>query len=137
MREAAGGAGGIFSTIGAALSGKRAGGGGVRGGHAYLVNENTPNSEVFVPSQSGAVLNVPQAQAALKGAVQGQSAPAPMVHVQVVNNAAGFVDVETVKEGGRVVARISQSEETVNALNQSAGRRFQRSRGIKVPSPRR
>ncbi|WP_152002846.1 hypothetical protein [Roseobacter sp. TSBP12] len=37
----------------------------------YLVNENTPNSEVFVPSQNGAILNVPQAQKALSGSVSG------------------------------------------------------------------
>ena len=99
--ESGGAAGGILSTIGAALSGKRAGGGGVRGGHAYLVNENTPNSEVFVPSQSGAILNVPQAQAALKGAGQGHSAPAPVVNMPVnVKTAPGMrADVRRTSSG--------------------------------------
>ncbi|WP_335946098.1 hypothetical protein [Salipiger bermudensis] len=107
--ESGGAAGGILSTIGAALSGKRAGGGGVRGGHAYLVNENTPNSEVFVPSQSGAILNVPQAQAALKGAGQGQSAPAPVVNMPVnvktapgmradVRRTSGGIDIDVMME---------------------------------------
>lgn len=99
--ESGGATGGILSAIGAALSGKRAGGGGVRGGHAYLVNENTPNSEVFVPSQSGAILNVPQAQAALKGAGQGQSAPAPVVNMPVnVKTAPGVrADVRRTSSG--------------------------------------
>lgn len=35
----------------------RAGGGPVMAGHAYLVNEDTPNSELFIPDQSGYVLN--------------------------------------------------------------------------------
>ena len=66
-----GGFGGILSGVVGALTGKRAGGGSAKAGGAYLVNENTPNSEVFVPSQSGGVLNVPQAQAALRGAGGG------------------------------------------------------------------
>lgn len=51
----------------------RAGGGPVQAGSAYLVNENTPNSEIFVPSVSGAILNVAQAQAALRGGQSGGS----------------------------------------------------------------
>lgn len=62
-----GGGGGLLGGIISAFSGARANGGPVRSGGAYLVNENTPNSEVFVPSQSGGILNVPQAQAALRG----------------------------------------------------------------------
>jgi hypothetical protein len=46
----------------------RAAGGPVRAGVPYLVNENTARSEVFVPSASGGVLNVGQAQAALSAA---------------------------------------------------------------------
>ncbi|NDW30963.1 phage tail tape measure protein [Salipiger sp. PrR007] len=101
IADAGGASGGFLATIGAALSGKRAGGGGVRGGHAYLVNENTPNSEVFVPSQSGAILNVPQAQAALKGASAPQSASAPVVNVPVnVTTAPGMrADVRRTSAG--------------------------------------
>ncbi|WP_339764956.1 hypothetical protein [uncultured Sulfitobacter sp.] len=69
--KSGGGFGGILSGVVGALTGKRAGGGSAKAGGAYLVNENTPNSEVFVPSQSGGVLNVPQAQAALRGAGGG------------------------------------------------------------------
>ncbi len=48
------------------LAGARAGGGPVRTGLPYLVNENTPRSEWFVPSQSGGILNVSQAQSAFR-----------------------------------------------------------------------
>ncbi|SMO78704.1 hypothetical protein [Paracoccus laeviglucosivorans] len=47
------------------INGFRASGGGVKAGLAYQVNEHTPRSEIFVPSHSGAILNVAQAQAAL------------------------------------------------------------------------
>jgi hypothetical protein len=69
---ATGGGGGLFGVLGGLLSGARAGGGPVNEGAAYLVNENTPRAEVFVPSQSGGVLNVPQAQAALSRSAQAQ-----------------------------------------------------------------
>lgn len=69
-----GGGGGIASGILGALTGKRASGGPVQAGGAYLVNENTPNSELFVPSRSGAILNVAQAQSALRSAAQPASA---------------------------------------------------------------
>lgn len=65
--------GGFISNIGGWITGRRASGGGVQAGSAYLVNENTPNSEVFVPSVSGAILNVAQAQAALRSGQAGGS----------------------------------------------------------------
>ncbi|WP_370158469.1 hypothetical protein [Salipiger bermudensis] len=68
LMTAAESGGGVIGAIGSLLTGARAGGGPVTAGGAYLINENTPNSEVFVPSQNGGVLNVPQAQAALRGA---------------------------------------------------------------------
>lgn len=92
----AGGGGLLGGLISSAFGGARATGGGVRAGIPYLVNENTPNSEVFVPSQSGAILNVAQAQEALSNAVSG---------------------------GGRseVVVRVSSSEDLV-ATAVAAGR---------------
>jgi len=69
-----GGGGGILSAIGASLGGKRASGGPVQAGVPYLVNENTANSEIMVPSRSGGVLNVAQAKDALRGQSAGQSA---------------------------------------------------------------
>ncbi len=45
-------------------AGARAFGGSVRAGLPYRVNEHTPKSEWFVPSASGGILNVGQAQAA-------------------------------------------------------------------------
>lgn len=59
--------GGVTSSIFGGISAPgRATGGGVAAGIGYLVNEQTPNSELFVPSQSGAVLSVSQAQEALR-----------------------------------------------------------------------
>lgn len=63
---------GLFGGVADALApiftpAARAVGGPAAAGVPYLVNEQTPNSEIFVPSQSGAVLNVSQAQAALSG----------------------------------------------------------------------
>ena len=48
-----GSSGGLFGTL---FGGKRASGGPVSAGKAYLVNENTPRSEMFVPSQSGSII---------------------------------------------------------------------------------
>lgn len=45
-----------FSTIAGLFAGGRASGGDVQEGMAYRVNENTPNSEWFVPGQSGQVV---------------------------------------------------------------------------------
>lgn len=58
-------------------AGARAGGGPVRMGLPYLVNENTPRSEWFVPSRSGGVLNVGQAQSAFRSHLSG-IAPRPV-----------------------------------------------------------
>lgn len=69
--------GGFLSMLGGMLTG-RAGGGGVRAGEPYRINENTPNSEIMVPSRSGGVLNVAQAKDALRG--QG-GAPVVNFHV--------------------------------------------------------
>lgn len=63
--------GGIFGAIlGSIFPGRRSGGP-VRAGMPYLVNEDTPNSEIYVPSGNGAVLNLSQAQAALRGSQTG------------------------------------------------------------------
>ncbi len=59
------GTGGLFGSLISSLFQPRAQGGPVVAGQPYLVNENTPHSEIFVPSQSGAILNVQQARRAL------------------------------------------------------------------------
>lgn len=69
----AAGSGGFFGFLGSALGGARAGGGPVQAGVPYRVNENTPNSEVFVPSRGGGILNVSQARDALRGQSGGSS----------------------------------------------------------------
>jgi hypothetical protein len=56
-------------------AGARAFGGSVRAGLPYRVNEHTPKSEWFVPSVSGGILNVGQAQSAFMshfGSTAGQ-----------------------------------------------------------------
>ncbi len=69
------------SAVGAAPAprpaGARAGGGPVRMGLPYLVNENTPRSEWFVPSLSGGILNVSQAQSAFRSHLSA-IAPGPI-----------------------------------------------------------
>ena len=64
----------VGSLVSGFFGGKRARGGSARKGLPYLVNEETPNSEIFVPSENGAVLNVPQAQDALAKAARVTSA---------------------------------------------------------------
>jgi len=61
------GTGGLFGSLISSLFQPRAQGGPVVAGRPYLVNEDTPNSEIFVPGQSGAILNVQQARRALGG----------------------------------------------------------------------
>ena len=75
MAPQAGGGGGIFgaiaSGIGSLFGGRRALGGPVKAGKFYKVNENTPNSEYFAPTQDGYVGNMKPARAqAIRGPVQ-------------------------------------------------------------------
>lgn len=51
-----GGGGNWFATAASAFAGGRASGGSVQRGMAYRVNEKTPNSEWFIPGQSGTVV---------------------------------------------------------------------------------
>lgn len=53
--SATGGPGGLLALF-ASFGGARAGGGDARPGRAYKVNENTPNSEWFVPGVSGQIV---------------------------------------------------------------------------------
>lgn len=67
MAPQAGGGGGIFgaiaSGVGSLFGGRRALGGPVQAGKFYKVNENTPNSEYFAPTQDGYVGNMKPAKA--------------------------------------------------------------------------
>lgn len=114
--------GGIFSKIiGGIFGGFRANGGGVNQGSAYVINENTPNSEVFVPSQNGAVLNVPQAQAALRGAGGGG---AQEVVVRVVGGDLVLSDGGQIMTGVKVVAE-STTAAGIDANNRISPQRTQ------------
>lgn len=82
--------GGLVGAIGSAFGGRRAAGGPVRAGTPYLVNENTPRSEIMVPSVSGAILTTQQAQRALAGQMGAAAAsPAPVINVHTTINAPG------------------------------------------------
>ena len=65
------GVGGLLAGLGGLLGGKRSRGGSVKAGVPYMVNEDTPRTEIMVPSQSGGVLNVQQAQAAFARSMGG------------------------------------------------------------------
>lgn len=75
------GGGGLIGSLVGALTGRRASGGPVSAGGAYLVNENTAKSEIFVPSRNGAILTANQAQRAIAGGGSGGGSSA--VHVTV------------------------------------------------------
>ena len=50
------GSGQLVQALGGLFGGGRARGGPVQAGKAYLVNENTPNSELFIPGQPGVIV---------------------------------------------------------------------------------
>lgn len=93
--------GGLWSM---AFGGARATGGSVSRGKAYLVNEDTPNSELFVPSQNGAVLTVAQAQAALRGgAMETSKAYLPPEYFTAPNVAKAAANTNQAQPRGFVV----------------------------------
>lgn len=103
------GGGGIIEALGGLLSGARAGGGGVKAGGAYLVNEATPRSEIFVPSQNGAILNVAQAQAALRAqAVPAGSATPALVQVSLSPELVGQILQQAGAQSVRLVQAADQ-----------------------------
>lgn len=81
IAAALGGGGGIF---GALFGGARAGGGPVEAGKAYLVNENTPNSEYFVPGVSGTI--VPSAPSIVPNSANGRSGGGQPINVNIYSS---------------------------------------------------
>lgn len=112
---ASSGGGGIFGLLGSLLVPRRAGGGSVEAGRPYLVNENTPNSELFVPSQSGAVLNIPQAQAAMRPA--GQQAP------RVVYVPQPYVASVSADDDGRIIGTMRRIAAATTAVGMAEQQR--------------
>ncbi len=104
--------GGFLSILGSLLSGGRASGGPVTAGQPYLVNENTANSEIFVPSQSGAVLNVPQAQAALSGSGGGGGGGRMILDIRV-EEAPGFASQVKAQANAAAAEHISAYDQTL------------------------
>ena len=96
----------------------RAMGGGVRAGQPYYVNEHLhggAQEEIFVPSVNGAVLNVPQAQDALRGAVGGDIAT---VRLEL----SGDIDARIVRGAQRVAVQVVRTQEpkTISAAVKAA-----------------
>lgn len=113
LGAASSGGGGFFGLLGNLLLPRRAGGGSAQAGQPYLVNENTPNSEVFVPSQSGAVLNIPQAQAALR--------PSAQQGPQIVYVPQPYVAKVSADDDGRIIGtmhRIAASTTATGLMEQ-------------------
>lgn len=84
--------GGVSASLAPIFTPARANGGPALAGVPHLVNEKTANSEIFVPSRSGAVLNVGQAKDALAGYVAPRASAvsgAPVVHFAPVIDARG------------------------------------------------
>lgn len=113
-----GGSGGGF--FGGLFGGARAGGGPVSAGVPYLVNENTANSELFVPSQSGAILNVPQAQKALSGKTDNSA----RISVEVSVNDSGKLVAVAQEAGANAALPIAVS--VVNDNNRKVAQRQRR-----------
>lgn len=106
-----GGGAGILGLGASLFGGARANGGPVRAGMPYLVNENTARSEIFVPSQSGAILNVPQAQRALGSSMsqsfggRGNVNVEPRVEVIVLDDPRKIDEYRTSPAGERARLR--------------------------------
>ena len=106
----------------------RAVGGPVQAGQIYRVNEQTPNSEYFMPSMAGGILTVPQMQAALRGKSGGGggqpvvvTGPAPEVNVigapegTKVNRSADGMKIDVIIE--QVVLKSMSSGKVGKALD--------------------
>lgn len=91
------------------IAGQRAGGGPVMGGHAYLVNENTPRSELFVPKSDGWIVPSGSGLGGLTAPTMDYSrgGGAPTLVIPISNNTFfGVDDVKaTVKEAIAEAAR--------------------------------
>ncbi len=87
------GSGPLGGMFGGGLFPTAAGGNSARRGQAMLINENTPHSEVFVPSGNGGVLNVGQAQTALKQAAMSSGGGAASVELIVRQEPGTVVEI--------------------------------------------
>jgi hypothetical protein len=122
--------GGIFGDIFGALGnllggfgGARAGGGPVEAGKAYLVNENTPRSELFVPGVSGTILPHEAAAKIAPGSVGASVTLAPSFHVDARGAAPGV--------GAEVNAALKKAMDNLTPLVAKSLREI-KLKGIKV-----
>lgn len=101
--------GGLFPTA--------AGGNTARAGQAMMINENTPHSEVFVPSGNGGVLNVNQAQAALKQAAKGSGGGTASVELVVRQEPGVVVEIARQQAATVVTEYDATLPSRVNKIN--------------------
>ena len=116
MAGGGGGGGLLGGLIGGIFGGFRANGGPVRAGVPYFVNENTTNSEVVVPSQSGGVLNVPQAQAALRQSSGGANGSRSVALTIDLRGTTGDreLDAKIARAGRQILAQVPSVMDDVN-----------------------
>ena len=121
-----GGGGGLFGGIfGSLFGGGRAGGGSVLPGRLYRVNENTPNSELFMPSQPGRVLTPSQVRA--MGAGAGGGGPVKVELVVQAEEGAMFVPrVQAISADTSVAVTGAASQAQRNALGSQMQRQQDR-----------
>jgi tape measure domain-containing protein len=107
----------FFGSLGGGSSGStaaaatpRATGGPVAAGQLYEVNEHLPGTEYFVPSQSGAILNVAQAQEAVRQAGQQANVNVKVggMQVHIHNSVPGAQVREEQTAPGRMDIHIEQ-----------------------------
>lgn len=100
--------GGLFPTA--------AGGNSARAGRPMLVNENTPHSEVFVPSSNGGVLNVAQAQTALKQAA-GAGGSKTQLEVIARSDPGVILEISERASANQIATYDAQMPAKVNGIN--------------------
>lgn len=112
-----GGIGGVLASIGSAIfGGKRAGGGSVSAGKIYQVNENTPNTEYFMPRTDGAIWNPAQlgALASKSGGQGGGFNGNVVVYIGNEQLEGRMYKVATDVTGAAVGGLASQQQKSVN-----------------------
>lgn len=113
IAAALGGQGGIFSSI---FGGARAAGGPVEAGKAYLVNENTPNSELFVPGVSGTIVS--RSPSIVPNSVNARGGGERAIIVQI-SNAPVFQAGMTPTDIAAIEARLQVSNQELRGQVQS------------------
>lgn len=110
--------GGIFGMLGALFGGGRATGGQVMPGRAYLVNEQTPRSEIFVPQVAGRI-----EQNKGGGMGGGTSRAAVVIHQSFHNTFSGMTGSDRQWSEARMAQIASQAKQAAVAEVRAAPQR--------------